>query len=151
MFARYDKIIFVLALLAATLPAHAQQAALPEIPLQIAGHVVSAEVATNDSTRQQGLMFRRIMAANRGMLFVFREVDRHAMWMQNTYLPLSVAFIDAHGAIINIEDMKPQTTDVHFATAPVKYALEMNQGWFGSHGIKPGAIVGGLDKAPSPQ
>jgi uncharacterized membrane protein (UPF0127 family) len=129
----------------------AQQAALPEIELKVGGHVIAAEVATNDATRQQGLMFRRVMAENRGMLFVFRDSAYHAMWMQNTYLPLSVAFIDEQGAIVNIEDMQPQTTNTHPAKAPVRYALEMNQGWFKKRGIKPGVKIEGLQKAPPPQ
>ena len=65
------------------------------------------------------------------------------MWMMNTYVPLSVAFLDANGVIINIEDMEPHTQDTHPAARPAKYALEMNQGWFRKRGIKPGAKVGG--------
>ncbi|MGH8619830.1 MAG: DUF192 domain-containing protein [Burkholderiales bacterium] len=137
--------------LALAVPAWAQQPALPEIELKIGSQVIAAEVAANDPTRQQGLMYRRIMAENRGMLFVFRDTAYHAMWMQNTYLPLSVAFIDTKGVIVNIEDMQPQTTDTHPAKAPVKYALEMNQGWFKKRGIKPGAKIEGLDRAPLPQ
>ncbi len=140
-----------LTLAAVAIPACAQQPALPEIDLKVGGHVIAAEVAANDATRQQGLMFRRVMAENRGMLFVFRDTAHHAMWMQNTYLPLSVAFIDAQGLIVNIEDMQPQTTNTHPAKAPVKYALEMNLGWFKKRGIKPGAKIEGLEKAPPPQ
>jgi len=143
--------VFLALCLAVATAARAQQPALPEIELKVGAHVIAAEVAANDATRQQGLMFRRVMAENRGMLFVFRETAHHAMWMQNTYLPLSVAFIDEKGVIVNIEDMQPQTTNTHPAKAPVKYALEMNQGWFRKRGIKPGARVEGLQKAPPPQ
>jgi uncharacterized membrane protein (UPF0127 family) len=99
----------------------------------------------------QGLMHRRMMPENRGMVFVFTEVSRHAMWMENTYIPLSVAFIDSDGIIANIEDMKPHTRDAHPAVKPVRYALEMNLGWFAKRGIKPGAKIEGLEKAPAPK
>ncbi len=135
----------------AALPAVAQQPPLPEIELRIQGHALSAEVAASESTRQQGLMFRRILAENRGMLFVFRDSSLQAMWMMNTYLPLSVAFIDEKGVILNIEDMKPLTTDTHPAKGPARYALETNLGWFKKRGIKPGARIEGLEKAPPPQ
>jgi uncharacterized membrane protein (UPF0127 family) len=71
--------------------------------------------------------------------------------MKNTYVPLSIAFLDESGAIINIADMKPLTTDPHSSTRPAKFALEMNQGWFAKRGIKPGARVDGLNKAPGSQ
>ena len=96
-------------------------------------------------------MHRRMMPENRGMLFVFRDVSRHAMWMKNTYIPLSVAFIDEKGVITNIEDMKPHTETPHGATSPVRYALEMNLGWFAKRGIKAGAKIDGLEKAPVPR
>lgn len=126
-------------------PAVAQ---LPEIPLTINGHALTAEVAATTETRTQGLMHRRMLPENRGMLFVFRELGPHAMWMMNTYIPLSVAFLDESGRIINIADMQPHTQDSHGATKPAKYALEMNQGWFAKRGIKPGARVEGIERAP---
>ncbi len=134
-----------LALALGTLAANAQ---MPEIPLTVAGHRLTVEVADTDETRMQGLMHRRILPENRGMLFVFREVTHHAMWMMNTYIPLSVAFLDERGLIINIADMQPQTRDTHAAAKPAKYALEVNQGWFEKRGIKPGAGVEGLERAP---
>jgi uncharacterized membrane protein (UPF0127 family) len=127
------------------------RAQMPEIGLSIAGHKISAEVAATDPQRMQGLMHRRMMPENRGMLFVFTDVSRHAMWMENTFIPLSVAFIDNDGIIANIEDMKPHTRDSHPAVKPVRYALEMNLGWFAKRGIKPGAKIDGLDKAPAPR
>jgi uncharacterized membrane protein (UPF0127 family) len=135
---------------ALTLAASAN-AQLPEIGLSISGHKVTAEVARTDPTRMQGLMYRRILPENRGMLFVFREVAVQSMWMMNTYVPLSVAFLDANGVIVNIEDMQPQTEDTHAAAKPVKFALEVNQGWFRKRGIKPGAKVEGLERAPPAQ
>jgi hypothetical protein len=123
----------------------------PEIPIVINGHRLTVEVAATDETRTQGLMHRRILPENRGMLFVFRETGQHAMWMMNTYVPLSVAFLDERGTIINIEDMKPHTPDTHAAAKPAKYALEVNQGWFAKRGIKPGARIEGLERAPPPR
>ncbi len=127
------------------------QAQMPEIPLAIAGNKLTAEVAASDAERTQGLMHRRMMPENRGMLFVFTHLSRHAMWMENTFIPLSVAFIDSDGIITNIEDMKPHTRDAHPAAKPVRYALEMNLGWFAKRGIKPGAKLEGLEKAPAPK
>jgi len=89
-----------------------------------------------------------MLPENRGMLFVFDNVAVHAMWMMNTYIPLSVAFLDERGVIINIEDMKPHTQDTHPAAKPAKYALEVNQGWFSKRGIRPGAKVEGIERAP---
>jgi len=130
------------------LAAAAQAQQLPEIALAVNGHKLTAEVAHTDPARAQGLMHRRMLPENRGMLFVFTATAHHAMWMMNTYIPLSVAFIDERGVIINIEDMKPHTQDTHPAAKPAKYALEMNQGWFGKRGIKPGATVDGIERAP---
>lgn len=124
------------------------RAELPEIPLAISGHRITAEVASTDAQRSRGLMHRRMLPENRGMLFVFTEPALHAMWMVNTYVPLSVAFLDAAGVIINIEDMTPLTQTPHPATRPAKYALEANLGWFKKRGIQPGAKVEGLDRAP---
>lgn len=140
--------LLVLALAATVLSARAQ---MPEIPLSIAGHKLIAEVAATDPERMQGLMHRRMMPENRGMIFVFTDVSRHAMWMENTFIPLSVAFIDSDGVIANIEDMKPHTRDAHSAVKPVRYALEMNLGWFAKRGIRSGAKIEGLEKAPAPK
>ena len=132
--------------------AHAWAAeALPEIALAIKGHKVTAEVAATDATRATGLMHRRMLPENRGMLFVFPYAAPQSFWMMNTYVPLSIAFIDEAGTIVNIADMKPLTTDPHPSTKPAKYALEMNQGWFAKRGIKAGASVEGLKNAPRAQ
>ena len=126
-------------------------AALPEITLEINGHKVLAEVAATDSARTTGLMHRRMMPENRGMLFVFAYAQPQSFWMMNTYIPLSIAYADEHGVIVNITDMKPLTTDPHPSSKPAKYALEMNQGWFAKRGIKAGAKIAGLQNAPSAQ
>ncbi len=143
--------LLLLACAAITLTAGDVRAQMPEISLSIAGNKLTAEVAATDPQRMQGLMHRRMMPENRGMLFVFTNVSRHAMWMENTFIPLSVAFIDSDGVITNIEDMKPHTRDSHPAVKPVRYALEMNLGWFAKRGIKPGAKIEGLEKLPAPK
>jgi uncharacterized membrane protein (UPF0127 family) len=149
---RYSFLRFVgraLALATLALPGPAAaQAPLPEMGLTVNGHKLTAEVAHTDPARAQGLMYRRMLPENRGMLFVFPTAAQHAMWMMNTYVPLSVAFIDEGGVIINIEDMKPHTQDAHPAARPARYALEMNQGWFSKRGIKAGAKIEGIERAP---
>jgi len=134
-----------------TLSAAWAQNAMPVLELNAGFHRIEAEVAASDQNRQVGLMNRQAMPPQRGMLFVFTQANTHCMWMRNTLLPLSVAFIDDDGYIINIEDMQPQTEDNHCARQPARYALEMNRGWFTQRGIKPGVRLGGLDKAPRPQ
>lgn len=129
----------------------ASHAAMPLLELTINKQTLTAEVAHTDPDRMQGLMHRRMLPENRGMLFVFKNVAHHGMWMMNTYIPLSVAFIDENGVIINIEDMQPHTRDAHSAKSPVRYALEMNLGWFRKRGIMPGAKVEGLERAPPPR
>ena len=127
------------------------QNAMPVMELSAGFHRIEAEVAANDQNRQVGLMNRTAMPPQRGMLFVFPQERTHCMWMRNTLIPLSVAFIDADGVIINIENMQPQTEDNHCAKVPARYALEMNLGWFAQRGIKPGVKLQGIDKAPRPQ
>lgn len=134
--------------LAAVCATHAAAQALPTMELSAGFHRIEAEVAANNQARMQGLMERKSMATQRGMLFVFERDDRHCMWMKNTFLPLSVAFLDAKGQILNIEDMQPQTHDNHCAALPARFALEMNLGWFTQRGIKRGDRIGGVDKAP---
>ena len=133
----------VLLLLAAT-PVFAQ--APQAIQLSAGMHLIRAEVAADMTTRSRGLMFRKSLAPNAGMVFIFDEATQHCMWMKNTYVPLSVAFLDEQGTIINIEDMAPQTEDTHCAARPARYALEMDRGWFSTRGIKPGTKLGGIDK-----
>ena len=131
-----------LALLAAS-GAGAQQA-FKVTRLTAGMHVIQAEVAANDPERQQGLMFRQKMGSNAGMVFVFDQAAKQCMWMKNTLLPLSVAFLDEKGAVINVEDMQPQTLASHCSAKPAKYALEMNLGWFKQRNIKPGIAIAGL-------
>ena len=133
---------------AAALTSLAQaQSALPVIPLTAGMYAIQAEVAASSDARERGLMFRKSMPANAGMLFVFEEKAGHCFWMRNTDLPLSIAFLADDGSIVNIEDMKPQTEDNHCPRAAVRYALEMNKGWFAQKGIKAGAKIGGQPQA----
>ncbi|MGZ8288701.1 MAG: DUF192 domain-containing protein [Telluria sp.] len=126
--------------------AGAQDARFSTIKLTAGMHLIQAEVAQTDAQRQQGLMFREKMPTNHGMVFVFDQPTSQCMWMKNTPLPLSVAFIATDGKIVNIEDMQPQTLDSHCSTKPVKYALEMNLGWFKQKNVKPGSAIVGLPK-----
>ena len=138
----------VLLPLLASLAAVHSWAEMPRIDLAVGFYRVDAEVAANPADRRLGLMNRRNMAANHGMLFVFTQADRHCMWMRNTLLPLAVAFIDRDGRILNIEEMQPNTDDSHCASAPATFALEMNRRWFSDKGFKPGTMIHGLDSAP---
>ena len=142
------KLCALLALAGCSLMASAE---MPVIELSAGFHRIEAEVAADSQNRQVGLMNRKTMPTQRGMLFVFTEKNTHCMWMRNTFIPLSVAFIDDQGVIINIEDMQPQTENNHCAKVPARYALEMNLGWFAQRAIKPGAKLGGIEKAPRPQ
>jgi uncharacterized membrane protein (UPF0127 family) len=117
-------------------------------PLQIRGHVVRAEVAATEAERRQGLMFRDRLAADGGMIFLYPKPEVTAMWMKNTRIPLSVAFIDGKGRILNIEDMEPHTEDAHASRGEAAYALEVNRGWFARRGIRAGDRVEGLSKLP---
>lgn len=121
--------------------------ALPEVPLRIGAQHVTAEVATTRAQRETGLMNRRALGRDHGMLFVFRQEQDVCMWMKNTYVPLSVAFIASDGSIRRVADMRPLTLDAHCAGQPVRYALEMPLGWFTAHHVAKAAVVGGLPAA----
>jgi uncharacterized membrane protein (UPF0127 family) len=127
--------------------ANAQQTKLPVIALHIGLYMIQAEVATSKAEQEQGMMQRKTMGQNEGMLFdLGRPALLQCMWMKDTLLPLSVAFIDAAGKVINIEEMQAQTEDQHCSDrkTQVRYALEMNAGWFKKTHIKPGALIEGL-------
>lgn len=117
---------------------------LPTRQLNVGIHLIQAEVAQTYAQRAKGLMFRETMGSNQGMVFVFDKKEASCMWMKNTLIPLSVAFLDDDGTILNIEDMQPQTETNHCARAPMRYALEMNLGWFKNKGIKSGSKIAGL-------
>lgn len=142
---RFAHFALAASLALATLTGQAQTPQkFPVTPLTAGMYLIQAEVAQTEAERQQGLMFREHMQANEGMVFLFGQPAGICMWMKNTLIPLSVAFLDKEGTIINIEEMQPKTLNSHCATKPAYYALEMNAGWFKKHNIKPGMKIGGL-------
>ena len=132
-----------------TLLSSSASAEIPLIHLKVSGYTLSAEVAYKKESRIRGLAYRNFMKKNSGMLFIFPEASIHSMWMVNTYIPLSVAFLDKNGMILNIIDMSPHTRTRNSAASKAKYALEMNLGWFSSRNIKAGEKITGLKKAPN--
>lgn len=132
--------------LATTGPGWAQEG--PQLQLQrveiVAGmHRIDAQVAAAPQERQIGLMHRKDMPQQEGMLFVFEQPATQCFWMKNTLLPLTAAFVADDGTIVNLVDMKPQTLDSHCSAQPVRYVLEMNQGWFAKRGLKAGFRLAG--------
>jgi uncharacterized membrane protein (UPF0127 family) len=122
------------------------QATFQKAEIKVAGHPLRVEVAANEAALQQGLMFREKLGRDEGMLFIFGEPAYHSMWMKNTLIPLSVAFVDAEGRILNILDMEPRTLDTHTAAGPAIYAIETNKGWFAAKKVKAGDRVTGLPR-----
>jgi uncharacterized protein len=116
---------------------------LPTVSLSAGMHIIQAMVAQTPEERGIGLMYRKEMGNNEGMLFIFEQASTQCFWMKNTLLPLSAAFLRDDGSIVNIEDMKPQTTDSHCSKEPVRFVLEMHQGWFAKKGLKPGSKLTG--------
>jgi uncharacterized membrane protein (UPF0127 family) len=106
-------------------------------------HIIHTELALTPAQQQTGMMFRRGMGGNDGMLFVNDDLGVRCFWMRNTLIPLSIAFLAEDGTIVNIEDMAPRTDDSHCSAKPVRYALEVPQGWFAKRGLKPGLKVRG--------
>ena len=139
-------VALLLITLACAYPAAAQP--LPTTKLSINGHRVTAEVAATVDTQTIGLMHRFSLQSDHGMLFVFRAPRPLAFWMKDTYIPLSIAFIEADGKILNIEDMAPQTESTHLSHGAAMFALEMKKGWFAQRGIVAGDRVDGLAQAP---
>jgi uncharacterized membrane protein (UPF0127 family) len=136
----------VLALTLAGASALAQdtpQTSLPRTTLTAGIHQIDTQLALTPEQRQIGLMHRREMPQQEGMLFVFEQAGTQCFWMKNTLLPLTAAFVDDQGTIVNLADMRPQTTDSHCSAKPVRYVLEMNVGWFTKKGIKAGSKLGG--------
>lgn len=112
--------------------------AVANVALQIRGHALTAEVADTDPLRASGLMHRRTLASDHGMLFVFPDDQQRCFWMKNTLIPLSIAFIDKHGTIVALDDMQPLSEASHCSGAQARYALEVNRGWFHRHSIRVG-------------
>lgn len=139
---------FASLLLALLLAGHAlaqegPQTQLPRVMLSAGIHQIDTQVALTPEQHQIGLMYRSEMPQGEGMLFVFQNPSKQCFWMKNTILPLTAAFVADDGSIVNLEDMKPQTTDSHCSLKPVRYVLEMNQGWFAKKGIKAGFKLSG--------
>lgn len=140
---------FVLASFACTaISQEAPQTNLPRIKLQAGMFQIDTQVAQTEAQRQTGLMFRKEMPQHEGMLFVFEQPATQCFWMKNTLLPLTAAFVSDDGTIVNLVDMKPQSTDSHCSTKPVRFVLEMNQGWFAKKGLKAGSRLSGVAFKP---
>ena len=139
-------VLFTLSLSVLGVPVRAQpgpQLDLPRLTLSAGMHLIQAQVASTPDQRSTGLMFRRDMPTHEGMLFIFEQPQTQCFWMKNTLLPLTAAFVADDGTIVNLADMKPQTTDSHCSSQPVRFVLEMHQGWFERRGIKAGSRLGG--------
>ena len=135
-----------LGLLAAGLHAAAQggpQPKLETVQLTAGMHLIRAELAVTPAQQATGMMFRREMGANEGMLFVNADSGVRCFWMRNTLLPLTIAFVADDGTIVNLADMQPQSDESHCSAAPVRYALEMRQGWFAQRSLKAGLRLRG--------
>jgi len=130
-------------LLVRTVYASDQPQELPVIGLNAGIHLIQAQVANTPEQRHMGLMYRRALAANEGMLFIFDRPQQQCFWMKDTLLPLSAAFLADDGSIVNIEKMEPEALEIHCSTKPVRFVLEMNQGWFAARGIAAGARIQG--------
>lgn len=132
-------------------PAVAQsgpQPRLPTVDLTAGMHVIKAEVAQTPEQQSVGMMFRTEMGANEGMLFVNEDAGVRCFWMRNTLVPLSIAFIDDGGRIVNIADMQPRSEASHCSAKAVRFALEMRQGWFAKRGLGPGFKLTGAPFRP---
>jgi uncharacterized membrane protein (UPF0127 family) len=130
----------------AAVPVLAQDQAqlnLPHVRIQAGMYQIDAQLAATPAQREIGLMFRSDMPQHEGMLFVFEQPSEQCFWMKNTILPLTAAFVADDGTIVNLADMKPQSTDSHCSAKPVRFVLEMNQGWFGKKAIQAGYKLSG--------
>lgn len=139
----HKKFALLLAFASAAALAQEPQLNLPRVKLSAGMHQIDAQVAAAPEERMTGLMHRKEMPQHEGMLFIFDFPAQQCFWMKNTLLPLSVAFVEDDGTIVNIEEMKPQTLDSHCSHKPVRYVLEMNKGWFAKKGLKAGAKLAG--------
>jgi uncharacterized membrane protein (UPF0127 family) len=145
-------VVLALAALLASMSASAQPAdgkpqSLPITTIKVGPHPVAAEVAATPDQRTIGLMYRFSLPADHGMLFVFPEPQPLSFWMRNTYIPLSIAYIDVEGRILNVVEMAPRSDATHPSRGEALYALEMRKGWFADKGVGPGTRVSGLPPA----
>ncbi|MEY5029386.1 MAG: hypothetical protein RLZ63_1701 [Pseudomonadota bacterium] len=116
---------------------------LPRAQLQAGMHLLQVQVASTGQQREVGLMWRKEMPAQEGMLFVFEQAAGQCFWMRNTLIPLTAAFIADDGTIVNLADMQVQSDTSHCSGQPVRFVLEMNQGWFAKRGIRVGQKLSG--------
>ena len=128
-------------------PADGKPQSLPITTIKVGPHPVAAEVAATPDQRTIGLMYRFSLPADHGMLFVFPEPQPLSFWMRNTYVPLSIAYIDVEGRILNVVEMAPRSDATHPSRGEALYALEMRKGWFADKGVGPGTRVTGLPPA----
>ena len=128
-------------------PADGKPQSLPITTIRVGPHPVAAEVAATPDQRTIGLMYRFSLPADHGMLFVFPEPQPLSFWMRNTYIPLSIAYIDVEGRILNVVEMAPRSDATHPSRGEALYALEMRKGWFADKGVGPGTRVTGLPPA----
>lgn len=135
---------FIVFFLYATAAVAQMNPPLPIKKLTAGMHVIHAEIAATPESRTIGLMNRQSLAANHGMLFVFEQANVQCFWMRNTLIPLSIAYLDADGTIVNLADMAPKSDQSHCSAKPVKFALEMEQGWFANKGLTAGKKILGL-------
>ena len=140
---------FAAALSGPCLAQQAPQMNLPRTTLTVGFHQIQTQVAQTPEQHATGLMFRTDMAQQEGMLFVFQAPSQQCFWMKNTLIPLTAAFVADDGTIVNLENMQPQTTESHCSTKPVRYVLEVNQGWFAKKGIKAGTRLQGAPFQPA--
>ncbi len=124
------------------------QPRLQTIELTAGMHVIRAELAIKPAQQATGMMFRTEMPGNEGMLFVNDDLGTRCFWMRNTLIPLTIAFLADDGTIVNLADMQPRSEASHCSSQPVRYALEMRQGWFAKRGLKAGARLRGKPFTP---
>ena len=140
---RHSLLLLIGAICGASVWPQDQPQNLAATTLKVGMHSIRAQLAITPLQRQIGLMHRREMPSHEGMLFVFDEPSQQCFWMRNTLIPLSIAFLAEDGTVVNLADMKPQSDDSHCSAKPVRFVLEMNQGWFAKRGVKPGTRISG--------
>ena len=144
MFQRLAALLLVSASFMMSAQAQQQpQTDLPRTQLSVGLYKIDTQIAQTPQQREIGLMFRKEMPQAEGMIFVFEQPATQCFWMRNTILPLTAAFVADDGRIVNLVDMQPMTENSHCSLEPVRYVLEMNQGWFAKKNIKKGAKLGG--------
>ncbi|MGO4395180.1 DUF192 domain-containing protein [Variovorax sp. M-6] len=143
MFLRFFSLLALSVSFAASAHAQEAQSQLQRVRIAAGMYQIDAQVAQTPRQREIGLMFRKEMPQAEGMIFVFEQPATQCFWMKNTLLPLTAAFVADDGRIVNLVDMQPMTEESHCSKEPVRYVLEMNQGWFAKKNIKAGSKLGG--------